>query len=477
MIQIIGVCEEINKTTKKRCTYKGKFINLENKIVCGIHNKKNVKSKDKKSVVSNKHADKGSFELSELPNEIICIIVDFCDLKSQIQLSLCCTMMMNMFPQFSTMQDTESISRHIVLTNSNVTKMKLLLKSFNINMLYGDKFAYLAVKHSPNYDVLNFFKNRKKTKSMVYDYICKNENTSVVKRILLEDVDNRYKYLPGAIEEENLEYLGYLFSIDTRLMENSDLCRYAGVMSKINSLRFLHEKGCPWTEVVCRAATRAGSLECLIYAHENGCPWDITSICIVACQTGELECLTYIYEQTRAEEYTLVKQCLTDAVKHGHLNCVKFLHKHSAPYNISLCTTAVRYGRFECLQYLHKKGYRWSATACTAAAEKGNLECLKYLHKNGCTWTKKTYRAAFYCINTNCLKYVKKHGCPVWVQPQLHVRREVTFNNNHDVSILIINNNGYGDDSVREETSSDSNDIEGDVGYIDDNYDSDGYDI
>ena len=40
------------------------------------------------------------------------------------------------------------------------------------------------------------------------------------------------------------------------------------------TMRFLRDRGCPWTEVTCADAAGAGQLEALEFLIESGCPWD-----------------------------------------------------------------------------------------------------------------------------------------------------------------------------------------------------------
>jgi uncharacterized protein YabN with tetrapyrrole methylase and pyrophosphatase domain len=43
---------------------------------------------------------------------------------------------------------------------------------------------------------------------------------------------------------------------------------------QLETLKYAHENGCPWNELVCSYASGEGNLEVLKYARRNGCPWD-----------------------------------------------------------------------------------------------------------------------------------------------------------------------------------------------------------
>jgi hypothetical protein len=41
----------------------------------------------------------------------------------------------------------------------------------------------------------------------------------------------------------------------------------------LKCLKYAHETGFPWNELICQEAATAENWECLRYAHENGCPY------------------------------------------------------------------------------------------------------------------------------------------------------------------------------------------------------------
>ena len=77
------------------------------------------------------------------------------------------------------------------------------------------------------------------------------------------------------------------------------------------------------------------------------------------------------------------KNCITsvDAVKNGHINCLKslFIHKDKR-----LCDYAAINGYLECLVYAHERGCKWDSNTCKYAYKSANYKCVKYMLDHGC---------------------------------------------------------------------------------------------
>ena len=130
----------------------------------------------------------------------------------------------------------------------------------------------------------------------------------------------------------------------------------------------------------CKIAAFHGHLECLKYLHKNGCSW-------YACTCS-------------------------NAAFNGHFECLKYAHENGCPWNEYTCADAARYGHIKCLKYAHENGCPWDNWVCYWAAENGHLECIKYAHKNGCHWDKQTCSNAAKNSHFDCLKYAYENGCP-----------------------------------------------------------------
>ena len=67
------------------------------------------------------------------------------------------------------------------------------------------------------------------------------------------------------------------------------------------------------------------------------------------------------------------------AIKNGHLECVRYIHNLDEDievYDCEFCVRACEYGQLHCLKYLHEHGYSWDGLTCAIAAEFGDLEYL-----------------------------------------------------------------------------------------------------
>ena len=49
------------------------------------------------------------------------------------------------------------------------------------------------------------------------------------------------------------------------------MCALAAERGHLECLKYLHENGCPWTDLACSHAAVNDHLACLKYLHQNGC--------------------------------------------------------------------------------------------------------------------------------------------------------------------------------------------------------------
>ena len=78
--------------------------------------------------------------------------------------------------------------------------------------------------------------------------------------------------LPNAFKIRELNTNSTLSWALEKCSENSSFCAQMALNGKLESLKFLRVKGCPWDASTCSNAAHNGHLECLKYAHENKCP-------------------------------------------------------------------------------------------------------------------------------------------------------------------------------------------------------------
>jgi len=154
---------------------------------------------------------------------------------------------------------------------------------------------------------------------------------------------------------------------------------------------------------ICNNAVKGGHLDCLRYAHENGCPWDYNT-CWRAAENGHLDCLKYARENGCPWD----KRTCWFAAEYGHLECLKYAHENGCRWDEYTCSEAAKNGHLDCLKYLHENGCPWDKDTCEVAARNGHLDILKYSHENGCPWGEWTCRTAIVYGYLDCLTYFMK---------------------------------------------------------------------
>ena len=119
-------------------------------------------------------------------------------------------------------------------------------------------------------------------------------------------------------------------------------------------------------------------LDCLRYAHGHSCPWDeATTSC---------------------------------AARNGHLDCLRYAHENDCPWDLSTLTWAALQGHLDCLRFAHENGYPWDFSTLSGAAQNGHLDCLRYAYATDCPWEhtpaceKSICRIVFdkSCVAPNC---------------------------------------------------------------------------
>ena len=96
------------------------------------------------------------------------------------------------------------------------------------------------------------------------------------------------------------------------------------VDKKFDMFKYAHEKGVPWSEMVCHIAASSGLYDFLVYAHQNGCPWNYRVV-REAYFCGHADCLTYAHDHMQdcspyiIKSFSNVKYFLREANKRGKL--------------------------------------------------------------------------------------------------------------------------------------------------------------
>jgi hypothetical protein len=268
----------------------------------------------------------------------------------------------------------------------------------------------------------------------VIHYLCEREKRLRGDDLIMTLKLRRYDtYCTMAAQHGRFECLKFL--LQKGFPWSTHTCAAAAESGNLSILRYLYEQGCGWEVDTCIAAATKGSLPCLQYAHEQGCLWNYLT-CYYAAQNNHLHCLKYAVEQgceLRASVATIAAmkgnmQCLQylheqgcpwetmitcQLARAGRLESLRYVHEHGAPWHKHACDFAAAAGQLECLQYAREHGAEWGEATTTAAAGEGHLPCLRYLHRQGCAWSSRATRAAAVGGHFECLDYATSHGCEV----------------------------------------------------------------
>lgn len=160
----------------------------------------------------------------------------------------------------------------------------------------------------------------------------------------------------------------------------------AAAAGNLHVLQYLHlfTDNMVMTQYLTRAAAANGHLTVLVWLRERECPWD-DSVAIEAASRGH----THILEYALANDAPVYGTgfLLQLAARHGHMDCVRWLH-----YNKGIGLTSRAYnnaaagGHLALLKWMDLETPTQLATRHTSscAADAGSIECLEYvLRKHG----------------------------------------------------------------------------------------------
>jgi hypothetical protein len=162
-------------------------------------------------------------------------------------------------------------------------------------------------------------------------------------------------------------------------------CEQVAKTNKLELLKWAREeKKCEWDEDTINAAAEQGNLEMVKYCVANECPIDVFA-CADAALEGHLECLKYLREEVKAPWDFWTG---TLAAQKGHLHILEYLVEGKFEfdeYSRFACVDAARHGHLDCLKYLHETAKApWDSRAVREAHENNHSECLQYLLDNNC---------------------------------------------------------------------------------------------
>jgi hypothetical protein len=149
---------------------------------------------------------------------------------------------------------------------------------------------------------------------------------------------------------------------------DSNKCSSTGALS----CQYLIAEQCPCNDVACEMAAKNGHLETVRFLHESGCPWDPTTICCRAAVSGHVELMRYLKQQG----CVLSEGAMCTAAARGFLRMCQYLRAEQCPWEKYACTTAAGGFHLDTLRWLHEQGCPWGVYDVRYAAATGGYVCV-----------------------------------------------------------------------------------------------------
>lgn len=176
----------------------------------------------------------------------------------------------------------------------------------------------------------------------------------------------------------------------------------------------LFERSVSSEEIFARAA-RSGNIEMLKYCYQNSFPFN-EDVCGYVLDNIHNDHALQVLKWLRRHNFPWNEKTCSFAAKHENLDALKWARSAGCPWNEITFAVAAKNGNIEMLEYCLDNGCPMDAKACELAVTNGDdlkaLETLKWLRKHSCPWDERTYQGAFYCQNFSCLIFAHKNGCP-----------------------------------------------------------------
>jgi hypothetical protein len=193
------------------------------------------------------------------------------------------------------------------------------------------------------------------------------------------DIDWSKCYLRESIKKGHFEMIKW--AIDNKCpLKDRALCAFAAEKDRLDILKYLRFRGCPWNEKTCRKAAENGHLNILKWARENRCPWN--------------------------------KQTCRKAAQNGHLHILQWARENGCPWDEYPAVYAAGFGHFDVLRWIIVNRCPLNEYVSYHIVEQGNLELLKFARENNCPWDHKTTFAAKIYGYKSIYDWAIKNGCP-----------------------------------------------------------------
>lgn len=168
-------------------------------------------------------------------------------------------------------------------------------------------------------------------------------------RWILRLLENIHFAMPAAVVGdiaflENARMQGFHFT-----SRNATL---AATNGQLQCLKYLHEQDCQWGYHLVNSATVGKQFACVEYALQHGCDSSgiLPRVLDILVAAGELPCLLLLSQSAHSQFTNRVEPCLL-AAKHGHLDCLTFLHEHHYAWSAAVTNAAAQAGYYDCLWY------------------------------------------------------------------------------------------------------------------------------
>jgi hypothetical protein len=95
---------------------------------------------------------------------------------------------------------------------------------------------------------------------------------------------------------------------------------------------YLHAAHCPWDDITCNYAAHAGSLDALRWLRERGCPWSTFAVSICAACSGSIDLMLYLQQQGIVFNAVMLRVMLNAAGAHNKLAAAQWLRQREAEW-------------------------------------------------------------------------------------------------------------------------------------------------
>jgi hypothetical protein len=134
-----------------------------------------------------------------------------------------------------------------------------------------------------------------------------------------------------AASSGNVELLQWLQQqYDVELTESA--MNSAASAGQTAMCEYLHAQQCPWSELTCQRAIYSRHLDTLRWLHEHGCPWNAHCIRTAAARTGSIAAIQYLQQQGVLSTAAQLTDMLQSAREGHQIDAAKWLRQQGAPW-------------------------------------------------------------------------------------------------------------------------------------------------